>query len=190
MNTQANEKQPEFQFLGDKLRINFDEVVETKTDEEGNEITTYKYLTACVNKSSTLNERIEAIIHTKYPTYGAELAARNGTVLEAFEYNKHVSLAKYLAKKSLGFDVGVFDYVPKSISLRQAKQQLMIDGLYDSVELAINNITDPVEKRIVENYWHNAQIFERDSDILVNLSLALSLDESKIDELFYNAAQL
>ena len=103
MNTQANEKQPEFQFLGDKFRINFDEVIETKTDEEGNEITTYNYTTACVIKSADYSAIVEAIVAINYPTYGAELSAIRKGDEAALAHAKWVDKAKLIATDALNF---------------------------------------------------------------------------------------
>jgi hypothetical protein len=103
MNTQANEKQPEFQFLGDKFRINFDEVIETKTDEEGNETTTYNYTTACVSKSADYGAIVEAIVAINYPTYGAELSALRKGGEAALAHTEWVDKAKLVALDAVAF---------------------------------------------------------------------------------------
>jgi hypothetical protein len=62
----------------------------------------YNYTTACIDKASSRDEIIEAIVATKYPTYGAELAAINGTTTELQEHRDYVTLAKALADEYLG----------------------------------------------------------------------------------------
>ena len=89
------EKLPKYQHLGMTLVINFDERA-VRDDEH--DVTRYEYTTAKVSKASSRDERIEAIIKTKYPTYGAELAAvrKDAVAFEAF-----VQLAKGIADESL-----------------------------------------------------------------------------------------
>lgn len=90
-------------YLGDNLRINFDENIETKEDDQGEEITTYNYLTACVKKTASYEDMVEAIVAIKYPTYGAELAAiRKGGDNEQ-ERGSWVNKAKELAVAALNF---------------------------------------------------------------------------------------
>lgn len=190
METVSREQLPKFQASGLSLRINFNEELVQNTPEDGEAYTSYKYLTAVVNKTASYKERVEAVIQTKYATYGAELAAKNGTVLEVFEYNKHVALAKHLAKESLGQDVGVFSYVPKSITVRQARQQLIVMGLIAQVESIIESTIDVAQKAVLRNYWEYSQVFERNSPVLVQLGQGLGLTEAELDDLFYQAAQI
>lgn len=190
METVSREQLPKFQASGLNLRINFNEELVQNTPEGGEEYTSYRYMTAVVSKTASYKERVEAIIHAKYPTYGAELAAKNGTVQEVFEYNKHVALAKHLAKESLGQEVGVFKYVPKSITVRQARQQLIVMGLIAQVESIIENTVDATQKAVLRNYWEYSQAFERNSPALVELGQGLGLTEAQLDDLFYQAAQI
>lgn len=89
------EKLPKYQHLGMTIVINFDES-EVKT-EDG---IRYEYTTARVSKTSSRNERIEAIIKTKYPTYGAEFAAIHKGGEHEFEYDLLRKKAKQLADES------------------------------------------------------------------------------------------
>ena len=91
------EKLPRFQTLGLTLVINFDEraVHDAELD-----VTRYEYTTAKVCKTSSRDERIEAIIKTKYPTYGSELAAMHKGGEAESEYNTYRELAKQLATDS------------------------------------------------------------------------------------------
>lgn len=189
MKTNSNEKLPEFQYLGNSLRINFNEQIkETQTDEDV--FISFDYDTAVVSKSSSLDERIEVIVSVKYPTYGAELAAKNGSVEEIYNHSYHVALAKYLAKKSLGFDVGEFDFVPSKISPRQAKEVLIRKGLFDQVESSIEAVTDTVEKAILLNYWQTATDFERNNPVLIQLSESLGMSSTDVDDMFKAGALL
>lgn len=84
-----------YQTMGRKLRVNFNEqIVEAK---DADSIEQYKYDTAEVDKLADRATIVEAIMQTKYPTFGSELAAiRNG----GSEVEEHESLrikAKSLA---------------------------------------------------------------------------------------------
>lgn len=190
METVSREQLPKFETRSLSLRVNFDEQVVMNTSEDGEPYTSYKYVTAEFSKTATYKERVEAIVQTKYGTYGAELAAKNGTVQEVFDYSKHVALAKHLAKGSLGQDVGEFSYVPTSISVRQARQQLIVMGLTGQVEAIIDGTVDVTEKAVLRNYWEYSQVFERTSPVLVQLGQGLGLTDAELDNLFYEAAQL
>lgn len=91
------EKLPRFQTLGLTLVINFDE---RAVHDNEHDVTRYEYTTAKVCKTSSRDERIEAIIKTKYPTYGSELAAMHKGGVEAEAYNELRALAKQLADES------------------------------------------------------------------------------------------
>ena len=88
------EKLPKYQHLGMTIVINFDE-----TAVESEEGVRYEYTTAKV-KASSRDERIEAIIKTKYPTYGAELAAMHKGGEHELEYDLFREQAKQLADES------------------------------------------------------------------------------------------
>lgn len=79
---------------------------------------------------------------------------------------------------------------PSSISRRQAKQQLLLDGLLANVQPTIDSIADTTERGMVQIYWDDAQEFERDHPQLINLSYALGLADAQIDSMFKAASQL
>lgn len=93
MQTQSDVKLNRFVVLGPTLFIHFNEREETN---EGGEVS-FHYDTVKVCKSADRDERIEAIIRCRYPTYGAETAAmrKNLTAFETF-----VALAKEIADDS------------------------------------------------------------------------------------------
>ena len=101
MKTQSNEKQPKFDYLADKIYINFNEQIK-EIDDSGETQTIYEYETAIVKKNCDYKERVEAIVAVRYPTYGAELAALRDTD-KAIEHNEFVMFAKDLANESMGF---------------------------------------------------------------------------------------
>ena len=80
--------------------------------------------------------------------------------------------------------------VPQTVTKRQAKQQLVIDGLYAQVQAAIDSITDPNDKLMMQIYWDDSQEFERNHPQLIALGSALGLTSEQIDTMFINASKL
>ena len=81
--------------------------------------------------------------------------------------------------------------VPLTITKRQAKQQLLLAGLLDDVELGITNITNETEKRLAQIYWEDSQEFERNHPMLISLGNSiLGLTEQQLDDLFIEASKL
>lgn len=80
--------------------------------------------------------------------------------------------------------------VPNSITIRQAREQLIRDGLFSSVDTAIHSITDATERAITQNYWEYSEVFERRSPILIGLGTAIGLTEEQLDEMFIAASKL
>jgi len=98
MKTNSNAILPEFETRGLYMFVNFNEEIIPATAEESE---TFTYDTAKFSKSATRAERIEAIIATKYHTYGSELAAINNTDEDAkTEYLAFREQAKTLATRS------------------------------------------------------------------------------------------
>ena len=83
-------------FMGRKLRINFNHRVETVTTDESEE-QIHVYTTACVDKLADRDTIIEAIMQTKYPTYGAELAAIQNGGASVTAHQEMREMAKQLA---------------------------------------------------------------------------------------------
>ena len=102
METYSRDKLPLFEYIGNKVRVNFDETIVQNTPEDSEPYESYKYITACFSKTASRAERIEAIIQTKYHSYGAELAAINGTAEEKLEHDAFVTQAKAITQQSFG----------------------------------------------------------------------------------------
>lgn len=85
-----------YQVMGRKLRVNFNHRVETVTTDESEE-QVHVYTTACVDKLADRDAIIEAIIQTRYSSYGAELAAIQNGGADATAHQEMRSLAKQLA---------------------------------------------------------------------------------------------
>lgn len=80
--------------------------------------------------------------------------------------------------------------VPQSVTRRQARQALLLAGLLDNVQPAINAIPDPVQRGMAQIEWDDSQQFERKRPLLVSLAAGLGLGEEALDNLFIQAAQL
>ncbi len=80
--------------------------------------------------------------------------------------------------------------VPRSVTRRQARQALLLAGLLDNVQPAINAIPDPVQRGMAQIEWDDSQQFERERPLLITLATALGLGAEALDNLFIQAAQL
>ena len=80
--------------------------------------------------------------------------------------------------------------VPAKVSRRQARQALLLAGLLDTVQPAINAIADPVVRQFALIDWQDATDFERHNPTVMKIGLALGLGEEGLDKLFIAAAAL
>lgn len=81
-------------------------------------------------------------------------------------------------------------YVPASVTRRQAKQALLLNGLLGNVQPAIDAITDATQRGLIQIEWDDSQVFERNRPALIALGTALGLSDAQLDALFIEAAQL
>ena len=80
--------------------------------------------------------------------------------------------------------------VPASVTRRQAKQALLLNGLLANVQPAIDAIPDAAQRAMIQIEWDDSQVFERDRPALITLGSALGLTNTQLDDLFIGAAQL
>jgi len=80
--------------------------------------------------------------------------------------------------------------VPASVTRRQAKQALLLNGLLAGVQPAIDAIPDAAQRAMIRIEWDDSQVFERDRPALIALGSALGLTNAQLDDLFIGAAQL
>ena len=80
--------------------------------------------------------------------------------------------------------------VPASVTRRQAKQALLLNGLLANVQPAIDAIPDAAQRAMIQIEWDDSQVFERDRPALIALGSALGLSSTELDNLFIGAAQL
>lgn len=80
--------------------------------------------------------------------------------------------------------------VPRSVTRRQARQALLLAGLLDKVQPAIDAIPDPTARGMAQIEWDDSQAYERDRPMLIQIGTALNLDAAGLDQLFIQAASL
>lgn len=80
--------------------------------------------------------------------------------------------------------------VPVSVTRRQAKQALLLNGLLASVQPAIDAIPDAAQRAMIQIEWDDSQVFERNRPALIALGSALGLSDIQLDNLFVEASQL
>ena len=80
--------------------------------------------------------------------------------------------------------------VPESITKRQARQQLILMGIYDNVQPMIDAIEDDIERALANSYWNDSSIYERQHPQMVGLASALGIGTDQLDDAFIAASQL
>lgn len=85
-------------------------------------------------------------------------------------------------------DQGV--YVPQKLSRAQARGALILAGLIDHVQPALDAISDPLQRALAQNDWDNRLEFERTHPQLLAIAGALGLTDEQIDQLFITGATL
>ena len=84
----------------------------------------------------------------------------------------------------------VAEYIPPveaiaPVTPRQIRLALTFFGLRDTVETAVNAATIDVQ-----DWYHYALAFDRDSPIVASMAVALSITSTQLDELWKKAATL
>ncbi|MCE9662513.1 hypothetical protein LY622_03580 [Halomonas sp. M5N1S17] len=72
----------------------------------------------------------------------------------------------------------------------QGEHQLILTGLDEQVEAAIDSIEDVVERKLTRAWYQRATVWERMNEQLVGLGYALGLSGEQIDDLFIQAVKL
>lgn len=80
--------------------------------------------------------------------------------------------------------------IPHSITRAQARAALILAGLIDRVQPAIDAIADQLQRALVQSDWDNRLTFERDNATLLALATALGLTDAQLDDLFVQGAKL
>jgi hypothetical protein len=80
--------------------------------------------------------------------------------------------------------------VPAAVTRFQARKKLLLAGLLDAVEPAINAIPDAMQRRLAMIEWQDAQEFMRQRPLVVAIGAALGLSSAELDTLFIEASAL
>lgn len=80
--------------------------------------------------------------------------------------------------------------VPEKVTRRQARQALVLAGKFNLVQTAIDSISDPVQKQLMQIEWDDSLEFERGRASLIQIANAIGLDSEALDNLFITAAKL
>lgn len=79
--------------------------------------------------------------------------------------------------------------VPREVTMRQARQALILAGLDEAVEAAIDAIPGTAGK-LARAEWNNSQVVQRSRPLVSQLGDAIGLTPKQIDDLFITAATL
>jgi hypothetical protein len=80
--------------------------------------------------------------------------------------------------------------VPQTVTRRQAKQALLINGKLSLVQPAIDAIADPSQKAMIQIEWDDSQEFQRTRASVIAIGTAIGLNSTQLDDLFVLAATL
>ena len=92
--------------------------------------------------------------------------------------------------RELRFTPNLIDGVPQTVTRRQAKQALLINGKLSLVQPAIDAIADPSQKAMIQIEWDDSQEFQRTRASVIAIGTAIGLSFSQLDDLFVLAATL
>lgn len=80
--------------------------------------------------------------------------------------------------------------VPQEISLRQARELMILRGMMGAVTNAIDSMEDETQKMVIQNYWEYSSVFERSNPKLIGFAGVLGMTDADIDSFFIEASVL
>jgi hypothetical protein len=80
--------------------------------------------------------------------------------------------------------------IPQTVTRRQAKQALLLAGLLDNVQPAIDAMPDATQRRLMQLEWDESLEFVRTRPSHIAMGTAIGLDAAGIDALFIQAVAL
>jgi hypothetical protein len=80
--------------------------------------------------------------------------------------------------------------VPATITRRQAIQQLIIEGLDDDVQAVIDSIQNVTQRKLLQAWYDESQVFERNRAEINQMWAALGRTQIQLDQMFIDAAKL
>lgn len=101
-------------------------------------------------------------------------------VFETSTWEFSVNVEEFLPEKP---------FVPREVTMRQARLALLAEGKLDDVTAAIASLPSPT-KEAVTIEWEYSQTVVRERPFVEMLGTALGFSEEKLDELFIAASKL
>lgn len=80
-------------------------------------------------------------------------------------------------------------YVPRAVTMRQARLALLAAGKLGQIDAAIDSLPSP-QKEAARIEWEYSQEVQRHKPLVLALAPALGLDDAALDALFVAASQL
>lgn len=80
--------------------------------------------------------------------------------------------------------------LPAFVTLRQAREALILRGLFDDVEAAIEAITDPMQRKVARNRWEYSNEVNLSDTVTQMIADILGLTEEEKAELLVFASTL
>lgn len=80
--------------------------------------------------------------------------------------------------------------VPQSAPRKQARQALVLAGLYEQAVAAISTIPDAQQRMLAQIEWDDSPAYERQSPLVQQVGAALGLSDEQLDNLFVTASTL
>lgn len=80
--------------------------------------------------------------------------------------------------------------VPASVTKRQGRQQMILLGLIGQVQVVIEAIEDPVQRALLQSFWDDSTVYEREHLQMIALGEQIGLTEQELDEAFIAASKL
>ena len=80
--------------------------------------------------------------------------------------------------------------IPETVTRRQAKQALAINGKLSLVQPAIDAIPDAAQRTLIQIEWDDSQEFQRNRASVIGIGTAIGLTSSELDDLFRQAVTL
>jgi hypothetical protein len=80
--------------------------------------------------------------------------------------------------------------VPQVVTRRQARQALLLKGMLDKIEPAINALPNATQRGMALIEWQDSLNFERNRPLVIQIGQVLGLDAKGLDDLFVYAATL
>lgn len=88
------------------------------------------------------------------------------------------------------YPAGWDNRVPKTVTRRQARQALLLQGKLSLVQPAIDAIPDATQRALAQIEWDDSQDFERHRPLLISIGTAIGLSPDDLDTMFILAATL